>query len=131
MALGTSTPIANVRLDATTAQLNSGYIRFYDGTRPANANTAVTVQVKLAEMRWNATAFGAASGASATAGAIAASTVLADGTCTWFRSLKSDGTTVNFDGSVGTSGADCNFSTVTFATGAAISLTSVILTQAL
>jgi hypothetical protein len=131
MALGTSTPLANTRLDATTEQCDNGYIRFYDGVRPATANVAVSSQVKLAELRWAATAFTAASGASAAANAITPSTVIADGTCTWFRSLKADGATVLFDGNVGTSGSDCNFNTVAFATGAAISLTSVTLTQSL
>lgn len=129
MALGTSTSAANARLDATTTLLDNGYIRFYDGTRPANANTAITSQVKLAELRWANPAFGAAASASATANAISASTVIANGTCAWFRALQSNGTTVVFDGDCGTSGADCNFNTLTFTIGASIVLTSVVLTQ--
>jgi hypothetical protein len=65
--------------------------------------------VLLAELRFGATAFGAAVAGVATANAITAEdAALATGTATWFRALKSDGTTVVFDGSVGTTGANMN-----------------------
>ena len=60
--------------DAVCPLLNNGYLRIYDGTQPATANTAVSTQTLLAELRWNATAFGAASNGVATANAITSDT---------------------------------------------------------
>ena len=121
---------ANAATDAVTALLNNGYLRIYDGTQAANANTAVGAQVKLAELRFGATAFGAASAGIATANAITAdSSADATGTATWFRALKSDGTTVVFDGSVGTSGANLNLNSVAISSGAAVSVSAFTYTQ--
>lgn len=104
---------ANAEANALAALLNNGYLRIYDGTQPANANTAITTQNKLAELRFGATAFGAAAAGIATANAITSDTdAAATGTATWFRAFKSDGTTVVFDGSVGTSGCDMNLNSV-------------------
>jgi hypothetical protein len=52
---------ATTEADAVCALLNNGYLRIYDGTQAATADTAVGAQVLLAELRWNATAFGGAS----------------------------------------------------------------------
>jgi hypothetical protein len=85
---------ANAAADAVCALLNNGYLRLYDGTQPATGDTAVSGQVLLAELRFNATAFGAASGGVATANAIASDSAAdASGTATWARALKSDGST--------------------------------------
>ena len=121
---------ANAATDAVTALLNNGYLRIYDGTQAANANTAVGAQVKLAELRFGATAFGAAAAGIATANAITSdSSADATGTATWFRALKSDGTTVVFDGSVGTSGANLNLNSVAISSGAAVSVSAFTYTQ--
>lgn len=97
----------NAAADAVCALANTGYLRIYDGTQPATADTAITTQVKLAELRFGATAFGASAAGVATANAITSDTDAdATGTASWFRVLKSDGTTVLFDGSIATSGAD-------------------------
>jgi hypothetical protein len=90
----------------------------------------VTTQTLLAELRWNATAFGAASSGVATANAITADTSADNtGTATWFRALKSDGTTVVFDGSVGTSGADLNLNSTAISAGATVSVTAFTYTE--
>jgi len=116
--------------DAVCPLLNNGYLRIYDGTQPATADTAVTTQTKLAELRWNATAFGAASNGVATANAITSdASADATGTATWFRALKSDGTTVVFDGSVGTSSADLVLNSVAISSGAQVSVTSFTYTE--
>jgi len=116
--------------DAVCPLLNNGYLRLYDGTQPATADTAVTTQTKLAELRWNATAFGAASNGVATANAITSdSSADATGTATWFRALKSDGTTVVFDGSVGTSNADLVLNSTAISSGAQVSITSFTYTE--
>src|SRR4051812_32376973 len=106
---------ANAAADAVTALLATGYLRIYSGTQPTNADTAIGAQVLLAELRFGATAFAASVAGVATANAITSDAAAdATGTAAWFRALKSDGTTVVFDGSVGTSGADLNFATVSF-----------------
>jgi len=116
--------------DAVCPLLNNGYLRLYDGTQPATADTAVTTQTKLAELRWNATAFGAASNGVATANAITSdASAAATGTATWFRALKSDGTTVVFDGSVGTSGCDLNLNSAAISAGAQVSVTAFTYTE--
>jgi hypothetical protein len=116
--------------DAVCPLLNNGYLRLYSGTQPATADTAVTTQTLLAELRWNATAFGAASSGVATANAITADTSADNtGTATWFRALKSDGTTVVFDGSVGTSGADLNLNSTAISAGATVSVTAFTYTE--
>ena len=122
--------MATAAADAVCSTLNSGYLRLYDGTQAATADTAVGAQVLLAELRFNATAFGGASNGVATANAFTAdSSANATGTASWFRALASDGTTVKFDGSVGTSGADLNLNSVSISSGAAVSVSSMTYTQ--
>lgn len=122
--------VANSLCDSMAALCNNGYIRIYDGTQAANADTAVGSQVLLAELRFSATAFGAASAGVATANAITSdSSANATGTATWFRALKSDGTTVVWDGSVGTSSADMVLDTVSFVAGGTVAVSALTLTQ--
>jgi hypothetical protein len=110
--------------------LDNGYLRIYDGTQPANANTAVSTQTLLAELRYNATAFGAASNGVATANAFTAdSSANATGTASWFRALASDGSTVVLDGSVGTSSADLVLSTTSIVSGSEVEVTSQTVTM--
>lgn len=106
--------------DTYCAYLNSGYIRIYDGTRPANADTALSGNNLLATLRFGATAFGATNSSGvATANAITSETnAPASGTATFARLFASDGTTVIDDRSVGTSGAEVNLTTLSIvATG--------------
>lgn len=118
----------NAEADAMSALLNNGYLRFYDGTQPANANTAVSTQVLLAELRFNATAAPAASGGVLTMNAITQdSSAKATGTATWFRALKSDGSSVVFDGSIGTSGCDINLGSTAITSGSSVGVTSMTL----
>ncbi len=93
-------------LDSSTAP---GTIGIYDGAQPTDVDTAITSQVKLAELTLSSTAFGGATdnapGAKATANAITADTSAdASGTATWFRAFDGGGTAV-IDGSVGESGS--------------------------
>lgn len=121
---------ASLAADAVLAQLNNGYLRMYDGAQAADADTAVGAQVLLAELRWNATAFAAAVNGVAAANAITPdASANATGTATWFRALKSDGVTVVFDGSIGTSGANLNMNSVAIQIGAAVSVSSYSYTQ--
>lgn len=121
---------ANAAADAVCVLANTGYLRVYDGTQAADADTAVGAQVLLAELRFNATAFGAAAAGVATANAITAdASANATGTATWFRVLKSDGTTVLWDGSVGTATANLILNSVAISSGAAVSVTAFTYTQ--
>lgn len=116
---------ANAAADAVVALANSGKVRIYDGTQPATAATAVTTQTLLAELTLNATAFGAAVAGVATANAITADgTADASGTATWFRVVKSDTTTVLWDGTVGTSGCDLNLNSAAIEGGANVAVSA-------
>lgn len=124
-----SSTTVNAEADALSDLLDNGYLRIYDGSQPANANTAITTQVLLAELRFNATAAPAASGGVLTMNAITQdSSANATGTATWFRALKSDGSTVVFDGSVSTSGADLNLGSTSITSGASVAVTSMTFT---
>lgn len=124
-----SNAAVNAEVDALAALLNTGYLRIYSGSQPTDADTAIGAQVLLAELRFGATAFGAASVGVAIANAITQdSSADATGTAAWFRALKSDGTTVVMDGSVGTSGANLNLNSVAISSGAAVAVSSFTLT---
>lgn len=116
-----STASWDLALNAALDVLNSGFIEIYDGSQPATPNTAVSTQTKLAKLTLAATAFGASSGGTKTAGAIGSVAALATGTASWFRAFKSDDTTAVIDGSVGTSGSDLTINAVAIVAGATVS----------
>lgn len=120
---------ANAAANAVTALCNNGKLRIYTASQPANANTAITTQTLLAELSFGATAFGAASAGVATANAITSATAAATGTAAWFRAVESDGSTVIFDGSVGTSGCDLNINSTGISSGASVAVSSLTYTQ--
>lgn len=116
MALNTQLANATVngQGDNLSARLNSGFLRIYDGTQAATADTAVGAQVLLAELTFSATAAPATSNGLITFNAITAdSSANATGTPTWFRAVQSNGTTVVMDGTVGASGANLNLTGLT------------------
>ena len=131
MALNTRLSIAarNVQLDALAPRLNNGFLRIYDGTQATDPDTAIGAQVLLAELRFNATAFGAAASGVITANALTAdSSANATGTATWFRALQSNGTTAEVDGSVGTATANLILNSVAISSGAQVSVSSLTIT---
>lgn len=126
-----TTTLRNNQLDEITALAGtSALLRIYDGTQPANANTAVGAQTLLAELVCDATAFAAA----ASSGALTANAISNDasanatGTASWFRLVASNGTTVVMDGSVGTSGSDLNLNSVSITSGQTVSVSSFVIT---
>ena len=129
MAIGMVTTLRNARLDAITTFVGaSGKLRIYSGTQPATGGTATTL---LAELTLNTTFAPAASAGVLTLNAItSASSAAATGTATWARILKSDGTTICMDCTVGTSGADINLNTVAIVINAQVSVTSATITEA-
>jgi hypothetical protein len=128
MALGLNETLRNNRLDEITARAGaSAKLRIYNGTRPATGGAATTL---LAELTCNATFAAAASGAVLTLNAITSDTNAdATGTATWFRIVQSDGTTHVLDGSVGVSGSDINFDSVSFVAGGTVAITSLTITE--
>lgn len=120
----------NERLDTFTDNANSGILRIYDGTRPTDADTAISGNTVLAELTMNATSFGAASGGVLTANAITSdSSANATGTASWARLWQSNGTTPIADFSVGTSGAECILNTLSIVSGAVVSCSSCTFTE--
>jgi hypothetical protein len=125
-------------LSAQTALLNSGFLEIYSGTQPTDANTAISSQVLLATLTFGATAFATptASGTAPTrtvtaaANAITQGNAAATGTASWFRAYASNGTTVVWDGSVGTATADLILSTVALTSGSPVQVSSLSITQA-
>lgn len=129
MALAYSTAIRNAMLDAiTTGAGNAALLRIYDGTRPATGGTATTL---LAELTCGTPFASAASSGALTLGSITQdSSANATGTATWFRIVKSDGTTHVVDGNVGTSGSDLNLTTTSIVATQPVSITSFVITEA-
>ena len=131
MALNSKLAVArrNEALDAILGNANSGLLRIYAGTQPANADAALGGATLLAELTMNATAFAAASGGSASANAITGDTSAnATGTAAFFRLFESDGTTLVMDGSVGTSDANLVLNSTALQAGAAVNVTSFSVT---
>lgn len=122
---------ANAMVDAEKVLLNTGYLRVYAGTKPTNPDTALSGQTLLAEFRFQATAFGASSAGTAAAASITSVTAAASGTASWFRVLKSDGTTVVGDGDVTATGGggDITFDNVSFISGGTVNCTGFSLTE--
>ena len=102
---------------------SNAIIRLYDGTQPANANTAISTQTLLVSLAISG-AFGTDSNGTLTFSTIGNGTAVASGTASFFRIVKSDGTTVIMDGSVGTSSADLVLNTTTIATNDTVAITS-------
>ena len=114
--------------DVIGDSLDSGTIKIYTGTIPTDADTALGAQTLLATLTFNAAAFPGASNGVLTAAAITSdSSADATGTAAWARIASSGGTT-KIDCTVGTSGEDINFNTVSFVSGAAVAITSLTIT---
>ena len=117
----------------TTRAGNGALLRIYDGTRPADADTAVGAQVLLAELTCGSPFAGAAASGVLTANAITQdSSANASGTATWFRLVDSAGTTTVLDGSVTATGGggDLQLVTTTITASQPVQITSFVLTEA-
>jgi hypothetical protein len=118
-------------VNSVTALLNSGYIAIYTGGQPALDGGVSGTQ--LVELTFGATAFSSATASggvvTATANAITNGAASNTGTAGYFVLFKSDNATVVMTGSVGTSGADMNLSTLAIVSGAVISCSSFSITE--
>lgn len=120
-------------VDAVTALLNSGTIKIYSSTAPTTPNASLSGDTVLATMTFGSTAFvnpaTASSGTvTATANSITSGTAGNTGTATFFALLESGGTVI-VTGSVGTSGADLNLSSLSITSGATVSCSSFTITM--
>jgi len=102
---------------------SAAIIHIYDGTQPANANTAISTQTLLVALNVSGS-FGTDSNGTITMSSVTSATAVATGTATFFRITKSDNSTVVMDGSVGTSGTDMILDNTSIATGQTVSITS-------
>jgi hypothetical protein len=133
MALNLNYPAAlrNTRLnDITTRAGGSAKLRIYDGTQPADADTAVGAQVLLVTLTCNATFAPAATGGVLTLNAITSGVAVATGTAAWFRIVDTAGTTIACDGTVGTATTDLILTTTAISSGATVSCSSFTITEA-
>jgi hypothetical protein len=125
-----STAAVNAKANALGAALNGGFLRLYSGTQPATADTAPTTQVLLAELRFQAAAFGPAVNGIATAATLASDPrARASGQAAWFRACGADGVTGLVDGSVGLANADLVMSDVAIVAGGLVSVATFTLNE--
>lgn len=123
-------------VDAITALLNSGTLKIYTGSQPADANSSITGTL-LATLTFGSTAFVApavASGSAgsrivtATANTITSGTAGNTGTAGYFVLEESGGTVIAM-GSVGTTGCDLNLNTTSIVSGVSVACSSFTITQ--
>lgn len=125
--------LRNSMLDEiTTAISSNGLLRIYDGSQPADADTAISGQTLLAELALSATAAPAASGGVLTFSSITSdSSANATGTATWFRVTTSGGSAV-FDGDVSTTAAgtgDLQLDSTSITAGQTVNVTGFTITE--
>lgn len=121
-----STLAVNLEADAITATLAGGFLDLYTGLQPASADAAVSGQVRLARLTFGDPAFQPAVDGRATAHPIADDQNAAEaGSASWFRAQTRDGQSV-FDGSVGTSDADCVLTDVDIRKGGRVGVSSLV-----
>lgn len=120
---------ANGVVDLLDAGSGAATLKLYTASKPAGPDTAISGQTLLATLTFSDPAFGAASNGVATADTITSGTDVGTGTATWARAADSDDNGV-IDFTVGTSGSDINFNSVTFTTsGATVAVSSLTWTQ--
>jgi hypothetical protein len=133
MAISISSALATNVADAVTTAVDAGSaagtLKVYTGAKPASVATAASGTLLATFTLTDPVAAAAAAGVATwnTSPALS-TTVAADGTAGWFRVADSDGNAV-FDGTVGTSGADLNFSSVAWVTGGTVQITSASVTE--
>jgi hypothetical protein len=133
MTLSYSNELKNGQQDLITTKVGAnGFVNYYDGARPTNADTAISSQNLLVQFALGAVLGGASVNGVLTASAIAdAAGKAIAGTgksATWFSLTKADGTRV-IDGTLAQSGGDITIDNPSIAQNQAVSLTSLTLTN--
>lgn len=138
MALSHSTGLKNANLTSGfKTQFDGGKVNIYTGTKPTNADTALSSNTLLGTLTLAGTAFGAAASGVLTAATITPdSSADATGTATWFRMYVNgedptgaSTTLKRLDGTVGTSGADMNLDSVSIVLGGTIACSACTYTH--
>ena len=115
-------------VDLIDAGTPPGTLEIRTGSAPTDTTDADSGTL-LATLTFSTTAFGGASAGVATAAAITSDTNIDNsGTAAHFR-VKNAAGTVIFQGTVGTSGADINFDSVTFVAGGTAAISSLTATM--
>lgn len=120
MALTHTTAVRNTLADAIDTAANAG-------TTNPNAQLIIMTSgdVEVATLNMSNPAYGAAVSGSISAAAISDDTNATGGTAAIFKVVDRDGTEV-YRGSVGTSGADLNLSSVSITPGDTVSVSSLV-----
>jgi hypothetical protein len=129
MAIGYVTTLRSTRMTALVTDIDSGAgagtLTIYSGSRPATGGTETTV---LAVLTLSDPCGSVTNGVLTFSSITADSSANATGTATWARLKDSDGNAAA-DMSVGTSGADINFDSVSFVAGGNVAVTSLTITE--
>ena len=117
-------------VNAVAVLLNSGTLKIYTGSQPS-LDGSLTGTL-LATLTFGSTAFATATASAgtvtATANAIGSASASNTGTAGYFALVTSGSATV-LTGTVGTSGADLNFNSLSIVSGATVSCSSFTITQ--
>ncbi len=127
--LGFATTRKTSRGELLATWLSGGEIRVYDGTRPANADTAIDAQVLLVTLTM-ATPAGTVTSGVFTGTNPAPAMIATSGTAAWARVVDSSAGTI-FDADVGLtgSGAVIEMSSLTLTEGGYCTITSFTLIE--
>lgn len=115
----------NDQADIIARALDGGSIKIYSGTPPANADASLSGNTLLAELALSPTSAPAASSGQLTFNTVSDDTSANNsGVATFYRTFKSDGTTVVTQGTVGTSGESLNLDDVNIVATGTVSVSS-------
>jgi len=138
-AVSIANTVAILAVDAVTASFDldtpPAIIRIYDGTAPADVDTALSSNTLLAELPMSNPAF--LGGADAAPGAVDTADTITDDSsanatgspATFFRIETGTASTDKLQGEIGTSGADLNLNTTSITQGDIVSITSMTVTM--
>ncbi|MAF36350.1 hypothetical protein CL622_04500 [archaeon] len=122
----------NAAADASAALLNSGLLRVYAGTIPADVNAGLGGATLLSEHDYSATAFAPAVAGVATSNAITDVSAVGTGTATFYRAFKTGGTVATRQGDVSTTAAgtgDLQFDNTSITTGQTVNIGTHTITE--
>lgn len=125
MTISLAQTVASKMADQITAAVDAGTtagtLKVYTGSKPATPETVANGTLLATFILADPVAAAASAGVATWDGRAVTATVAATGTPGWFRVADSSGTAV-FDGTVGTSGADLNFSSTAWTSGGTVTL---------
>jgi len=129
MSLSTrlSNTVVEAQAQAMADLCDGGVMRIYSGPQPADAMTGLAgdnsllVSVTLGTPAFSSVQYGVM-----TANAITSGVASDNGTASWFRIYKADGTTAIMDGSVGTTATNLVLSSTAITTGVTVEVTSFV-----